>query len=419
MTRAVNNTQYPDADATYWFTSYTLPVGATVHLSGEFAHARYESFNSYSSDAATDQIGIPADVLTDARIAAAPGSDNPFVEGARRDTTHRSFEVLLTAAGAPQDGSRAPNVLYTLPAGSPPPSAPVLQQVILRVYVPDRGRNAAGGVDLPAVSVALADGSVLSGDAACAALQATPALVASGKGRLDVETYRQLVVLGDPVTHPAFDPLRWQRFFNARFNVLAAFWSGTAMEPQIASLDAAPRKGFFGNLDADYGIASVNRHFGPDTNGHNVLVVRGRAPATPHTSNGETVMGGGQVRYWSICQNESPVTTRVSDCLYDEQIPVASDGTYTIVISLPGDRPANATASCGVAWMDWGAGDGVDRPEAGTLIVRHMLAAADFATTWARVAVLGSEAAVLGDYLPQGQYLDRAGFEQRGCPAAG
>ena len=67
--------------------------------------------------------------------------------------------------------------------------------------------------------------------------------------------------------------------------------------------------------------------------------------------------------------------------------------------------------------MDWGSGDGVDRPEAGTLILRHLLPSTGFTNTWARVATAGQEATVLGDYLPQGRYLTRAAFEQLGCPA--
>ncbi len=63
-------------------------------------------------------------------------------------------------------------------------------------------------------------------------------------------------------------------------------------------------------------------------------------------------MGEAQTRYWSLCQNESPVTNRVSDCLYDEQVPVRADGSFVIVISLAQDRPSNATDSCGGGWMD-------------------------------------------------------------------
>ena len=93
-------------------------------------------------------------------------------------------------------------------------------------------------------------------------------------------------------------------------------------------------------------------------------------------------MGEAQTRYWSLCQNESPVTNRVSNCLYDEQVPVRADGSFVIVISLAQDRPSNATHSCGGGgWMDWGIGDGVDRPESGVLILCHMGPAASFTNT--------------------------------------
>lgn len=40
VARGANNTQYPDDNATYGYTSYTVPVEDIVRLSGEFAHAR-------------------------------------------------------------------------------------------------------------------------------------------------------------------------------------------------------------------------------------------------------------------------------------------------------------------------------------------------------------------------------------------
>jgi hypothetical protein len=45
-------------------------------------------------------------------------------------------------------------------------------------------------------------------------------------------------------------------------------------------------------------------------------------------------------------------------CPFDEEIPPDRSGFYTIVVSLPEDRPATATVQCGVAWMDWGKGTG-------------------------------------------------------------
>ncbi len=417
ITRGANNTQYPDANATYWYSAYTVPVGATVRLNGSFAHARYQSFGSYAYDLAAKEVGVAVDVLADIDITPHAGSTNPFQVGARRDAVNRRYTVTLQQAGVPSTMTRAPNVLYTLPGAAPQATTPAQQEIIYRVYVPDHGRDLTGDSGLPTVEVTLADGAVIAGSDACAALHADPSAPANGAGLLSADTYRQLVRLGDANTHPAQNPPTWLRFFNPRFNLLASFWSGTHYEEQIAALDRSIRKGFYANINTDYGVAAVNRAFGDGANDHNVLVLRGTAPTTPRTGDGQPLMTDAQVRYWSICQNESPVTTRVSDCLYDEQIPIDADGIYTVVVSLAQDRPSNATAACGVAWMAWGNGDGVDRPQAGTLILRHMLPAATFTNTWARVAEPGTEAAVLGPYLPHGEYRSQSEFEQRGCPA--
>src|SRR5690606_33894744 len=163
-----------------------------------------------------------------------------------------------------------------------------------------------------------------------------------------------------------------------------------------ADVDATKVGGFYSNADNAYVVAAVNRGLGPDPDGHNLLVLEGTAPSTPATGDGEATMGDGQVRYWSLCQNESPVTTRVSGCLYDEQVPTDDEGRYTIVLGRPDDRPDNATEDCGVAWLDWGPGDGVSRETAGTLLLRHLLPADDFDAAIQRVEAPGEEPDVLG-----------------------
>ncbi len=122
-------------------------------------------------------------------------------------------------------------------------------------------------------------------------------------------------------------------------------------------------------------------------------------------------MGTGQVRYWSLCENEF-ASQRVIDCLYDEQVPLGAGGRFTIVMSTPGARPANARAECGVNWMSWGV-----QPD-GLLILRHMLPSVGFAQAIQRVSRVGDEEEVVGDYLPRGRHTTRAAFEARGCSAA-
>lgn len=408
VTVDASNTQYPDSGAAYWFTSYTLPEGASLRLTGVYPHARYASFNAYGPDPATGVDGVPVDALADVDIAPDQGSTNPFEAGADRTAAQRAYRVAVVADEVPTAADRAGNTLYGRTAE---------QQLIYRVYVPDDGRDQWGDAGLPVAQVVEADGTVLEGDDACAALEVDTVLHTDDLPALDEATYRDLVALGDPATHPAFDPVEWHAFFNARHALLSTFYAHTPKEGELAAVDATRVGGYYSNADNSYVVAAVNRLLGPDADGHNLLVLTGTAPRTPATSSGERTMGDGDVRYWSLCQNESPVTTRVSGCLYDEQVPVDDEGRYTIVLGMPEDRPDNATADCGVAWLDWGPGDGVSRPEAGTLLLRHMLPAAGFEHSIASVGAPGDEAAVLGDLLPAGTYTTPDAFADRGCPA--
>lgn len=204
------------------------------------------------------------------------------------------------------------------------------------------------------------------------------------------------------------------RFFNARQALLWSFWAGTDQEADLAAVDATETGGYYSNAHTAYLVAPVSRLLGPDPDGANVLVLTGRAPTTPRTVSGVATMGEGEVRYWSLCQNESPVTTRASGCLHDEQVPVDDDGRYTIVIGRPEDRPATATTECGVAWLDWGSGDGVDRPESGTLLLRQLLAESGFAGAITAVPAPGEEA-TMGDHLPTGRYEAAADLDVGTC----
>ena len=135
--------------------------------------------------------------------------------------------------------------------------------------------------------------------------------------------------------------------------------------------------------------------------------------------------GGYQDRYTSICMNESVRTTRVNDCAYDENIPVDANHNYTAVVSRTEDRPANATAFCGIAWIQWSPhGDGASRvgdaltdDDGGFVQIRNMLPDPSFAQAIQNTHTPGDEKAVMGDYLPDTHYAaDAAAFQsQQGC----
>jgi hypothetical protein len=120
-------------------------------------------------------------------------------------------------------------------------------------------------------------------------------------------------------------------------------------------------------------------------------------------------MPGGQLRYFSLCQNESQ-SQRFIACATDDQTSVGRDGFMNYVVSTPSERPANARPKCGVTWIPWG-------PQAGgVLIYRHMLPNPSFAHAIQRVPEQGKEKQVMGDYLPVSRYYaGRAAFEKLGC----
>ena len=153
--------------------------------------------------------------------------------------------------------------------------------------------------------------------------------------------------------------------------------------------------------------------------------MRGKIPTVPSTLDGNEVFdeSDAQLRYWSMCQNEY-YSQKVTGCLYDEQVTINPDGYFTIITSLPSDRPSNATDECGVGYLPWSAkGDGFssisgrDNETDGFLLMRNMLPAADFNQAIQNTSVIGDEPAILGEYYPSIEYFTKAEFEALGCDA--
>ncbi len=400
--RAQNNILFPDANATYWYTSFSLPAGGSVVLHGQFPHAR--SFFLFNYHLVT-----PADGVNDVQIVPDPGSTNPFLPGANRAATNRSFTITVTSRPPPPAGQpRAANTIY---AGQQS------VELIYRVYLPDQGQDQTGGAGVPDATFVTASGRSVGGQPACDALHNDGA---SAPNVLPLATPVYLGLLAeDPFsnTHPAVSPVRWYALFN-NLRLLEPFYAGTWQQGLIGLLPSY-RSGLAVNFDADSSFiySYVDRDLGPAQAGNNILVLHGKLPTTPHTVGGETTMQGGtQLRYWSLCMNDGFASGEVGDCLYDEQIPIDAQGDYTIVVSEPQDRPADATTACGVGWLDWGnLGDGFFRPTAGLLMIRNELPSPSFTQAASNVTVPDTEARVMGPYMPSGNYETTAQFAAGGC----
>ncbi|MGP0047469.1 MAG: hypothetical protein ACLPZR_01290 [Solirubrobacteraceae bacterium] len=385
MGNSAVNFAFPDTGAVYWGAQITMPAGSTIVLDGQFAHARYQSLTAYSP--ATH---VAIESLDDVATEPDLGSVNPYQPGADRDADQRSYTV--TVDDQPPPAQKAPNTLY---AGA---SGEASQQLIYRVYLPDAAQptEVTGGVGLPIPVLHLADGTVETGASECQTLDAVagpfpetlPPASAYAQWRDQA---------GQPPTFPAAPTPQFQTF-DWNWLILACLLYGSC--------------GNYGNPDNGYMWAYVNRGFpaGP------VLVLRGELPSTPTTGIGVHTMGTGQMRYWSMCQN-SVYSTMGAGCVNDGDIPLNAQRDYTIVTSLPQDRPANATLQCGVAWIPWPAqGDGDGNLNDGLLLVRNLLPDPSFTHAIQNAAPWDVQS-VLGPYYPQGAYTTTAAFQQLGCPA--
>ena len=397
-----------DSGAGYWLTQFQLPEGSSLEFSGEFPHARLLSFVSY------DEKSIPVDSLADTEIQPDIGAVNPFVVGARRDASLRSYKINVSNSidTADQTSSspktdRPTNTLFVKKSGKP-------MAMVMRIYVPDKGFDAKGGVNLPKPVLTLADGNKIEGEDLCRkivvkenALQET---------RLTPETFRALSNLSSKTTqyHPAQPEPQWEAFRNPP-HVISGMFTGTKFE-WIRQLLVGNRKGgAYSTPNNSYMSMFADRRFGE------LLVIQSKAASTPNTFNGDDVMTTGSLRYWSLCKYRSFADQSLEDnsCVYDEGVPKDKNGDYTIVVSTANDRPQNATINCGVAWVNWGTGDGVDNPFGGILLYRNMLPGPAFKKSIFDVQSPGEEISTLGEFYPKAKYMSKKDFEKIGCGKTG
>ncbi|MFA3843425.1 hypothetical protein [Streptomyces aureus] len=392
-----HNYAFPDTGALYWAAMFKLPKGAYLTFDHEYAHARYQSLNTYN-----EATNSPTDALNDVSTKPDRGSRNPYLPGAKRTSNaHRSYTATLVGDQPPTDpADRATNTLY---AGVPGQDHVTL---LYRLYLPDRHTDPTGGAGLPRPALHLADGTTVTGADMCKVVEAEDRETLP-LTRLPADTYDALRNQpGKPAGFPAERAPVWRAFYNQKFG-LGCIYNGACSGTPLKT------GGQFSNKDNEYVSAYVSREFG------DVLVLRGKLPVTPATTHRNPRMrSDAELRYWSICTNETYATTRTVGCLYDEQIVTDADGRYTIVLSLPKDRPANATPAHGVNWLSLSPnGDGAGHLDDTYVVLRNMLPSASFQHSVQNTRVPGDERAVMGTYLPTGTYTTTKAFEADGGAA--
>jgi hypothetical protein len=372
------NVLYPDSSAQYWTATYTAVPGTRIVIDGTFPYARYTSWNLY------DPLLRPFAKLSDYQLQPDAGSANPFAAGAARNTpeSERHYTLYITFSATDHPG---PNTIYVDPSQHP------TGLLTLRVYEPDAGRDATGGVGLPQITWQSTSATGLpSLSSPCRNLEKPTSSELTG-------AYAGLSGASLAAPYPGQNPPDWHKFVNICQsgadllfdNVFGDQLPQTGQDP-CSNFGTG---GFLSNLDNAYVYSFISRGFGP------IVAFHGRAPTFAATyPDAATMPRGVQVRYWSFCQND-PISERYVACLRDDQV-AGRRGDYTIVVAPPGDWPAAAQKRCRgvVSQIPWGP-----QPQ-GVVLYRQMLPDASFAQAIQNVSY-GLEAAQMGAYYPAGRYF--------------
>ena len=252
------NKIWPDSHTNYETSIDTIPAGGKIVFHGQFPHARFFSLTTSST------LGVIRGHLYDDQIKPDPGSTNPFLRGANRNATHRSFTVTMVDAPDPGPGHEAPNTIYGGVAGQVPGTGPML--LVVRVYLPDHGRNFTGGVGDPTATYVAPNGAVSTGQAACSDVSAKPGfnnLTNVNPILFPESKIQSLLALSSSPEHPAVKHTAWYKYFNPSW-MLAPYYAGTSDASMISTLPLVGT-GLGANPANGYVFTWLDRRFGPIT----------------------------------------------------------------------------------------------------------------------------------------------------------
>jgi hypothetical protein len=356
-----------DTNATYVIFAVSPKSGVfdAFRITGEFPYARYMSFMVYGGSRSK-----PFDALTDYAIQPDAGSVNPFVPGEDRAATNRRYTVYAIREGSGIDPSAYPNVLVI-------PAAEDFINLMMRVYVPDDGRDVLGGVPLPSVEAGAAAGVVMPPRYGLRSDLFALIKMFLGVHYKEADSYGQI-----------HDDARIDFYHLTR-------------EGGLPSADVP-------YLDTALGATEP----GPNAK---LAVISFRPPTFEETHTGQgTLTGHTDVRYFSFCTSDV-ATGFNSKCISDSELKIGADGIVTLVV-YPPDLEDTVVRS------------GLNRLVRGytattSLTYRQMLPARDFGGQATKVPALPlplapntnldafKASSYIGDYAPTGTYYTRGEFE--------
>ncbi len=408
-----NPNLWPDKRPTYFFGEMEIPAGADLTVRGRFPHVRYFKFSIYVFERNTF-VAETGGSIPGINIEPDPGSTNPYGVGADRDAKQRNFTIHIAAKDAPVNpAERAKNTVYlgnqtkTIFGG-------------FRMYVSDKGYDGAGWgpADVPSLErpgltyeAALPDGTKLS---EAEVNKRFGKFLGDAPPPIDADAWYRLVNNKNnnpcmtPATAPACPNSQFFLFTGMKDAVYGAF-----MPPaERAAIPVAKQMEGGGDPTTAYIVNYISRKFGP------LYVFRAKLPTFPNTWANTKIMPDGEVQYWSVASMASFTNGSLWDGVFDMQVPLDKDGYYTIVVSRPEGRPKNATRENGVAWIDWGPGEGLgdprNRKDWGALLMRYMVPHKDFQYSPLKASSPAELASVMGPYYPRGYYTTKAKFEAEG-----
>ncbi|WP_421831785.1 hypothetical protein [Limnobacter sp.] len=392
------NIAFPDSEAKYWVAAAPVSPQTRLRIDGRYPDARYFSYNAY--DAALR----PTDAVADFELTPTENGreGNPFArKGAQPGGAYTAYLEYGPSPVQNPDVQRKPNTFYTGEIGLGPLNIPnALAVFIYRVYVSNTGEFFDGGVGLPTLTLETADGSRELGTLPNCAEPLLPnaggALPTLGLNELllSLDYPNQLALPFPTATNPP-NTLKFFSLGDTAFRILGNV-TGQGASMLGGRVDSGSG-GFLSNVHNAYTSTGFARRYG------SIAMVRAKAPT--YRGQPGVEFGQEQLRYWSLCGNEF-ATQRFTDCAADFQVPLDEQGFFTVVISDPADRPANATAENGFLWLPWGP-----YPDQ-LLLYRHMLHNPEFEEAIQNVDKGVALAEVMKDFAPVGIYCDPNVFTQ-------
>lgn len=342
------NIAAPDPYATYWLTPFLAKTGYSITIRGIFPTSRFMSFVVYNDSFLyftniVNGKSVQSD-LSDYQIVPDRGSRNPW--RTRNAGKRRRFTVrIMPKVTATQQ--KAENAIAMIDQNAPadPSGPPGIGYVIFRTYIPSGGNST---VRLPAITVRHNGRSATL----------PPCNSSSSSAELN-----------SPALAGALSALKEH--------------SGTDGTPSACTSDCGnPELQYFGpSLDQKTGLfpnpvnGYISMNFTPRA-GY-VVVTHGKAPSSP-VDAGSGVPGDSigaspvpwikpqfQVRYWSIAnyidEPPDPVVKigRGANAIFGgtpDYLTTLEHGYYTVVSSLPADKPSAASLKAsGATWIPMSA----------------------------------------------------------------